>query len=957
MRTTLRYVAVMASAAAIIFACGSSGDDSGFGNPTGDDAGGSSGGSTSGFVTQDSGGGSSSSSGCMPLTCADQKANCGKVSDGCGGLLDCSGGMPCPDGTTCGGDPSKPSQCGKPPCTGKTCLQLGVDCGGQNDGCGNLINCGTCESGTCGGGGPSKCGGSSSSSSSGDGGGCVPTKTTCGPGDCGPQSDGCGGIISCPTTCPMGQTCGGDPMKPGLCGAPPCTKATCGAKNCGFIADGCGGVVDCWPAGGGNVCAPGMTCGGAGTANVCGTPAGCTGLCLQQQTCPGGATTSIEGYVTSPNGVLPVPNAVVYVPNGTVTAFAPGVACETCATASGSPLVSTSTDANGHFLLPNMPVSTPGKVVNIPVVVQLGRWRKQLTVSTTACTNTFIPSVVPAAPTTMAIPGAAATARPATDNTTAALARTQTEGDIPFTAISTGQVDGLECVFRKMGVADAEFSDGDGKNGAGTVTNGRIRLYQDPGSGNSAGGARISGTSPQADRLYCPAGRTGADSCGTANGAGKPNEIDSYDAVIFGCTGDQDNKGAIGAASSPLDNVANYANKGGRVFATHYSYVWLYQTTRANAAWAATANAWAPNTQAWSSTAAPGSISAFVDTSFPKGALFDNWLKAPVAPTSASYPPPYPGVSALWQTGPDMIAITEARADIAPAGVCTGGTKHNGEACTNTAHCNRTGGTGGTCAFAPNSGIVAPAQRWLYTTAAGSTVFDTADDPAALDAPMHYTFNTPQPAPAAPATQCGRVLYSDFHVSIGNTFNKTFPNECDSNPLTSQEKVLAYMLFDLASCVSSSGLPMCMPKSCMDQSIGCGGAGDGCGNAIDCGTCPLGQTCGGGGIPSQCGAPACTPKTCSAGMCGKLGDGCGGTLDCGMCMTGTCGGAGPNMCGMAMCMPGSCPAPAMGSACGPVADGCGGVNNCPCPMGVPCVNGVCGTPPCTPRTCMQAGAN
>ena len=43
----------------------------------------------------------------------------------------------------------------------------------------------------------------------------------------------------------------------------------------------------------------------------------------------------------------------------------------------------TTTDANGHFLLPNMPVSTTGMVTDIPVVVQLGRWRKQLTITTT----------------------------------------------------------------------------------------------------------------------------------------------------------------------------------------------------------------------------------------------------------------------------------------------------------------------------------------------------------------------------------------------------------------------------------------------------------------------------------------------------------------------------------------------------------------------------------------------
>jgi hypothetical protein len=39
-----------------------------------------------------------------------------------------------------------------------TCAQQGADCGPAADGCGGLLDCGTCSSGTCGGGGASKCG-------------------------------------------------------------------------------------------------------------------------------------------------------------------------------------------------------------------------------------------------------------------------------------------------------------------------------------------------------------------------------------------------------------------------------------------------------------------------------------------------------------------------------------------------------------------------------------------------------------------------------------------------------------------------------------------------------------------------------------------------------------------------------------------------------------------------------
>jgi len=50
-----------------------------------------------------------------------------------------------------------------PSCTPKTCAELGAACGPQNDGCNNVLQCGTCTAPeTCGGGGvPNHCGGSS----------------------------------------------------------------------------------------------------------------------------------------------------------------------------------------------------------------------------------------------------------------------------------------------------------------------------------------------------------------------------------------------------------------------------------------------------------------------------------------------------------------------------------------------------------------------------------------------------------------------------------------------------------------------------------------------------------------------------------------------------------------------------------------------------------------------------
>jgi hypothetical protein len=83
--------------------------------------------------------------------------------------------------------------------------------------------------------------------------------------DCGSVSDGCGGTLDCGNVCPGGQTCGGGGTAH-VCGAGNCTPATCRANvDCGSVSDGCGGTLDC-----GNVCPGGQTCGGGGTAHVCG---------------------------------------------------------------------------------------------------------------------------------------------------------------------------------------------------------------------------------------------------------------------------------------------------------------------------------------------------------------------------------------------------------------------------------------------------------------------------------------------------------------------------------------------------------------------------------------------------------------------------------------------------------------------------------------------------------------
>src|SRR5207237_203891 len=137
-------------------------------------------------------------------------------------------------------------------------------------------------------------------------------------------------------------------------------------------------------------------------------------------------------------------------------------------------------------------------------------------------------------------------------------------------------------------------------------------------------------------------------------------------------------------------------------------------------------------------------------------------------------------------------------------------------------------------------------------------------------------------------------------VKSSATTGVIFPAECLPGAMTAQEKLLEYMIFDLASCITPD-IPTCTPKTCGDLGIGCGPAGDGCGNVLACGVCPAGQTCGGRGPPGACGTPPCKANTC-AGLginCGPAGDGCGNVIQCGVCTAPqTCGGSGqPGLCG------------------------------------------------------------
>lgn len=125
----------------------------------------------------------------------------------------------------------------------------------------------------------------------------------------------------------------------------------------------------------------------------------------------------------------------------------------------------------------------------------------------------------------------------------------------------------------------------------------------------------------------------------------------------------------------------------------------------------------------------------------------------------------------------------------------------------------------------------------------------------------------------------------------------------------------------------------------------CGSVSNGCGGTVNCGgACPGTETCGGGGVPNQCGGGCVSNGMCTGGAtCGTGTDNCGNTISCGpACVSPqTCGGGG--VAGQCGCTKTTCAA--QGAACGTIADGCGGMLACPmCVAGDTCVNNQCVAP-------------
>jgi hypothetical protein len=298
------------------------------------------------------------------------------------------------------------------------------------------------------------------------------------------------------------------------------------------------------------------------------------------------------------------------------------------------------------------------------------------------------------------------------------LPRNQKEGNIPRIALTTGGYDRLECLMRKIGIEDSEFTPPTGP--------GRVTLY----------GGRGGDLTAPATTAYAPTLNAGATFGTAIDFWGNPANLSKYDMVVLSCEGNwfPDDK-----TPAARQGMVDYANKGGRIFASHWHGVWVQFGP---APWNTVANfvPASPDGTMNQLTDLPDQFETDIDMSFPKGAAMADWLVNVMASTTPGKLPLSQGKHSVLSVDPKL------------------------------------------------------AQTWIKSDAIPTDFRNMT--PTGV---QYFTFNAPVGSTAA--NQCGRSVLTDIHVSAGDMEGPPFPMGCVTTELSPQEKALEFMLFDLSSCL------------------------------------------------------------------------------------------------------------------------------------------------------------
>lgn len=301
-------------------------------------------------------------------------------------------------------------------------------------------------------------------------------------------------------------------------------------------------------------------------------PVPCAGLECKRATCDDGSTTTLTGKVYDPAGANALYNVMVYIPKDNVELpeIPEGVACETCSSVALNPMVSALTDTKGEFTLENVPVDK-----DVPVIVQIGKWRRALTIDITKkCEANKVP------------------------DREFRLPKNSSEGNMPQIAVTAGGCDALECLLRGIGVDESEFV-------PGPSTAGHIHVYN--GDGGEFPGAPAAGgtmSAPMGGQLW-----------------NDPAKMAAYDMVMLSCECGETNENKGNNITGARQSMWDYANMGGRIFATHFHYTWFKNSPQND--WRNLAN-WTPS---GGTSGAYDVVQTLADGSpFPKGEALADWL-------------------------------------------------------------------------------------------------------------------------------------------------------------------------------------------------------------------------------------------------------------------------------------------------------------------------------------------
>jgi hypothetical protein len=411
--------------------------------------------------------------------------------------------------------------------------------------------------------------------------------------------------------------------------------------------------------------------------------------------CPTGTATTISGKVYDPAMVNPLYDIAVYVPSVVPDPITTGASCYTCDSLyTGQPMASALTDATGTFHIGNAPDGA-----TIPLVVQVGKWRMQYTLNNVSpCIDNVLP------------------------DKTLRLPANHSEGDIPNIAVSTGAADSLECLFQRIGLNPSEYVGGP----AGAE---RLHIYQGTGGATTSPSAPISSATP---------GLWDADA-----------DLMQYDLVLLSCEGAE-------TLNMQQQNLLDYVNGGGRVFASHFHYSWF--NTGPFAAF---------NLAKWTrGSQSIGNINGAIQTTyqggaFPKGVAMHDWLQ---------------NVGALTN---DLLPIDVAR--------------HNANV---------------TAANEP------PSVPWIVESPGTATEYFSFDTPVATQGLSAADAGAMCGRVVYSDLHVGGAS-GDYGETVGSAgtvpAGSIVPAGCANNPLSPQEAALEFMIFDLSACLTQVGIPPAPP--------------------------------------------------------------------------------------------------------------------------------------------------